>query len=117
MMICLFGFSTPDGQQAAWGAEKPFVFGMLLVGPYNDHGWIQAHYEGGKVLEKEVPGAEMIYIDKVNPADRPGVTTKVSRVWRRNPLNPQYNRRTTGNLLRDDLHAFDPFVVAFDGGE
>ena len=25
--------------------EKPFIFGLLLVGPYNDHGWSQAHYE------------------------------------------------------------------------
>ncbi len=63
---------TGLGSQA-FGADA-FRFGLLLVGPYNDHGWSQAHYEGGKALEKEVPGAEMIYIDKVNPADRPGVT-------------------------------------------
>jgi simple sugar transport system substrate-binding protein len=55
-------------------AEKPFVFGLLLVGPYNDHGWSQAHYEAGHYVEKHVPGSRMIYIDKVNPADRPGVT-------------------------------------------
>ena len=54
--------------------EKPNIFGLLLVGPYNDHGWSQAHYEGGKYVEKMVPGTKMIYIDKVNPADRPGVT-------------------------------------------
>ncbi len=55
-------------------AGKGLTFGMLLVGPYNDHGWSQAHYEGGRYLEKKIPGAKMIYIDKVNPADRPGVT-------------------------------------------
>jgi simple sugar transport system substrate-binding protein len=55
-------------------AKKQFVFGMLLVGPYNDHGWSQAHFEGGEYVEKIVPGTKMIYIDKVNPADRPGVT-------------------------------------------
>jgi simple sugar transport system substrate-binding protein len=55
-------------------AEKSNIFGLLLVGPYNDHGWSQAHYEGGKYVEKAVPGSKMIYIDKVNPADRPGVT-------------------------------------------
>lgn len=55
-------------------ADKPFTFGLLLVGPYNDHGWSQAHYEAGKYVEKKVPGTAMIYIDKVNPADRPGVT-------------------------------------------
>ncbi len=47
---------------------------MLLVGPYNDRGYSQAHYEGGKYAEKMIPAAKMIYIDKVNPADRPGVT-------------------------------------------
>jgi simple sugar transport system substrate-binding protein len=54
--------------------EKPFIFGLLLVGPYNDHGWSQAHYEGGRYVEKMVKGAKMIYIDKVNPAERPGIT-------------------------------------------
>jgi simple sugar transport system substrate-binding protein len=58
----------------AIAAEQPFSFGLLLVGPYNDHGWSQAHYEAGKYVEKTVPGAKMIYIDKVNPAERPGVT-------------------------------------------
>jgi simple sugar transport system substrate-binding protein len=58
----------------ATAAEKPFTFGLLLVGPYNDRGYSQAHFEGGKYAEKMIPGAKMIYIDKVNPADRPGVT-------------------------------------------
>src|SRR3990172_2977872 len=53
-------------------AEEPFVFGMLLVGPYNDHGWSQAHYEAGLYVEENIPGAQMLYLDKVNPADRPG---------------------------------------------
>src|SRR5258706_158753 len=50
------------------------TFGLLLVGPYNDHGWSQAHYEAGQYVEKNVAGATMIYVDKVNPADRPGTT-------------------------------------------
>jgi simple sugar transport system substrate-binding protein len=62
---------TPMG---AGAADKPFIFGLLLVGPYNDHGWSQAHYDAGKYVEEQVPGAQMIYIDKVNPADRPGIT-------------------------------------------
>lgn len=53
---------------------KTFTFGLLLVGPHNDRGWSQAHYEGGKYVEKMIPNTKMIYIDKVNPADRPGVT-------------------------------------------
>lgn len=59
---------------SAMAINKQFVFGMLLVGPYNDHGWSQAHYDAGRYMEEKVPGAKMIYIDKVNPADRPGIT-------------------------------------------
>jgi simple sugar transport system substrate-binding protein len=51
-----------------------FTFGMLLVGPYNDHGWSQAHYEAGLYVEEKIPGTKMIYLDKVNTADRPGTT-------------------------------------------
>jgi simple sugar transport system substrate-binding protein len=58
----------------SFAKDKPFTVGMLLVGPYNDHGWSQAHYEAGKYLEEQIPGLKMIYIDKVNPADRPGIT-------------------------------------------
>ena len=55
-------------------AAEEFVFGMLLVGPYNDRGYSQAHYEGGLYVEENVPGTKMVYLDKVNVADRPGTT-------------------------------------------
>ena len=55
-------------------AAGPITFGMLLVGPYNDHGWSQAHYDAGKYVETKLAGSKMIYVDKVNPADRPGTT-------------------------------------------
>jgi len=58
----------------AFAADKQFIMGLLLVGPYNDKGWSQAHYEGGKYVEKKVPGVKMIYLDNVNPAGRPGFT-------------------------------------------
>ena len=64
-------------QQVPEKAEVPaekFIFGMLLVGPFNDHGWSEAHFDGGKYVEQIIPDSKMIYIDKVNPADRPGVT-------------------------------------------
>ena len=54
--------------------EKPFTFGMLLVGPFNDRGWSQAHYDAGLYVESKLPGIKMLYLDKVNPADRPGLT-------------------------------------------
>ncbi len=63
-----------DAGSDATDQSAPFTFGLLLVGPYNDHGWSQAHYEAGKAVEAAFPNTKMIYIDKVNPADRPGVT-------------------------------------------
>ncbi len=63
-----------DLHKADAAEKKLYTFGMLLVGPYNDHGWSQAHYDAGKYVESKIPGTKMIYIDKVNPAERPGVT-------------------------------------------
>jgi simple sugar transport system substrate-binding protein len=63
----------PAATEAPVVSGEPFVFGMLLVGPYNDNGWSQAHYEAGKYVEEKL-GATMLYLDKVNPADRPGTT-------------------------------------------
>ncbi|UYN90136.1 MAG: BMP family ABC transporter substrate-binding protein [Anaerolineales bacterium] len=51
-----------------------FTFGMILVGPQNDHGWSQAHYEGGQYVVEHLPGAEMIVFDLLNPADKPEAT-------------------------------------------
>ena len=51
-------------------AKSPNIVLILT----DDHGWSQAHYEAGHYVEKKVPGTKMIYIDKVNPADRAGVT-------------------------------------------
>jgi simple sugar transport system substrate-binding protein len=71
---CFFFSLLFSASGMALGADRPYMFGLLLVGPYNDHGWSQAHFEAGKYVEKKIPGTKMIYIDKVNPADRPGVT-------------------------------------------
>ncbi|MCP4104090.1 MAG: BMP family ABC transporter substrate-binding protein [Desulfobacteraceae bacterium] len=74
VMLCfVLSFATINCEKA-FAAEKPFIFGLLLVGSYNDHGYSQAHFEGGKYVEKMIPGTKMLYIDKVNPADRAGVT-------------------------------------------
>jgi simple sugar transport system substrate-binding protein len=72
-IICLV-FISSFVTSRAYGADNSMIFGLLLVGPYNDHGWSQAHYDAGHYVEKKVTGTKMIYIDKVNPADRPGVT-------------------------------------------
>ena len=60
--------------QATEPTAQTFTFGILMVGPYNDHGWSEAHYSAGKYVEEKMPGAKMIYVDKVNTADRPGTT-------------------------------------------
>ena len=52
---------------------EDFTFGMILVGPSNDRGWSQAHYEAGQYVEEQL-GAKMIFLDKVNTADLPDKT-------------------------------------------
>lgn len=72
LLFLCFLLCSPAGPLSAAAAEFPF--GLLMVGPANDHGWSQAHLEAGQVMEKVLPGVKMLYIDKVNPADRPGIT-------------------------------------------
>lgn len=57
----------------AQDAEE-LVFGMILVGPANDGGWSQAHYEGGLYIEENLPGATMLVYESLNPADSPEAT-------------------------------------------
>jgi simple sugar transport system substrate-binding protein len=64
--------TEPTGEETSAPAE-PLVFGMILVGPKDDNGWSEAHYNAGKYLEEKL-GAEGIYLDKVNIADRPETT-------------------------------------------
>ena len=34
--------------------------GMLFVGPYNDHGWSQAHYDAGQYIVQKLPGVRRL---------------------------------------------------------
>lgn len=65
---------TPTESSPAASAGKDLTVGMVLVGPKNDAGWNQAHYEGIQDAIKQFPGVKLEYVDKVNPADRPNVT-------------------------------------------
>lgn len=56
------------------GAQDEFVFGMILVGPRDDGGWSQAHYEGGLFAQENVEGARMLLFESLNPADSPEAT-------------------------------------------
>ncbi len=57
-------------------AQEEFVFGVVLVGPESDHGWSQAHFEGGQYVEANLPGARMVYFPSLNPADAPETTLR-----------------------------------------
>ncbi|MGD8902238.1 MAG: BMP family ABC transporter substrate-binding protein [Anaerolineae bacterium] len=66
---------------SACGPAEPetpeeFVFGMILVGPKNDRGWSQAHYEAGQYIEENVEGAKMVVFESLNPADAPEATVE-----------------------------------------
>jgi len=50
------------------------TFGMVLVGPKNDHGWSQAHHDGGLYVEENLPGSRMIVFESLNPGDKPEAT-------------------------------------------
>ncbi|HSQ17636.1 MAG TPA: BMP family ABC transporter substrate-binding protein, partial [Anaerolineales bacterium] len=55
-------------------AVEPLVFGLVLVGPKNDHGWSQAHYEAGLYVEANLPDSRMIVFESLNSADKPEAT-------------------------------------------
>jgi simple sugar transport system substrate-binding protein len=71
LMIASVAFASGTGEAAQ---TKSLTIGLVLVGPYNDQGWSQANYDGVQYVVKNVPGTKMVYIDKANPADRPGTT-------------------------------------------
>ena len=54
--------------------DDEFLFGVVLVGPKDDHGWSQAHYDAGLYVQEKVPGARMIELESLNSADRPETT-------------------------------------------
>lgn len=62
--------TTAATETTAAPSGEPLVVGMVLVGPRDDRGWSQAHYEAGQYLEEKL-GAQLIVVDSVNPADKP----------------------------------------------
>lgn len=58
----------------AFAQDDEFVFGVVLVGPKDDRGWSQAHFEAGKYIEEKIPGTKMLVFESLNPADSPEVT-------------------------------------------
>jgi simple sugar transport system substrate-binding protein len=66
--------AAPAVTTTTTSGAQPLIFGVILVGPYNDHGWSEANYLAGKYAEAHLPGAKMIYVDNLNSAAKPGVT-------------------------------------------
>lgn len=65
--------ATPETAQAGQDSTDAFTVGLVLVGPRNDQGWSQSHFEGMEYVTQKLPGVEIDYVDKVNPGDRPNV--------------------------------------------
>ena len=72
--LSVFGGETAAPAEEAPAEAAPITFGMVLVGPRNDHGWSQAHAEGGEFVVANLPGSEMILFESLNPADKPEAT-------------------------------------------
>jgi simple sugar transport system substrate-binding protein len=71
--------TTPAASSdAASPSTSEFKAAMILVGPQNDSGWNQGHFEASKYVMDKLPGVQFDYVDKVNPGDRPNV--KASQV-------------------------------------
>jgi basic membrane protein A len=53
------GLQIPDVEQGK------FNVAFVLIGPHDDGGWSQAHYEGIQYVEKNVPNVHTAYIENV----------------------------------------------------
>jgi len=53
------GFQIPEVK------DGKFNIAMVLIGPHEDGGWSQAHYEGLVYVEKNVPNVSVAYIENV----------------------------------------------------
>ncbi len=74
MLIAGLLLAACDGEDQQ--PPEEFVFGMILVGPKNDRGWSQAHFEAGQYIEENLEGARMIVFESLNPADAPEATVE-----------------------------------------
>jgi simple sugar transport system substrate-binding protein len=55
-------------------AQDDIVFGVVLVGPKNDRGWSQSHFEAGEYVQANSEYATMLYFESLNEADTPEAT-------------------------------------------
>lgn len=68
------GFQIPDV------VDGKFNVAMVLIGPHNDGGWSQAHFEGLEYIAANVPNTHVAYIENVpEGADSEQVFRSLSR--------------------------------------
>ena len=66
--------ASPASSPGASPAAGKFTVGVIMVGPKNDKGWSQGHYEAvTEYVTQKIPDVKVEFVDKVNPADRPNV--------------------------------------------
>ncbi|MBZ0306120.1 MAG: BMP family ABC transporter substrate-binding protein, partial [Anaerolineae bacterium] len=69
LIVLLMGLLLVTATSVA--QDEEFIFGLVMVGPHDDRGWSQAHYEAGLYVEENVPGAKMLWVESINSADNP----------------------------------------------
>ncbi|MFQ5885718.1 MAG: BMP family protein [Anaerolineae bacterium] len=65
------GAATPAATATAPPAATPtpeeFLFGVVLVGPKDDHGWSEAHYIAAEYAKEHVPGSDFVVYESLIP--------------------------------------------------
>ncbi|MCY4526924.1 MAG: BMP family ABC transporter substrate-binding protein [Anaerolineaceae bacterium] len=69
LIFTLFGLLTLPAF-----AQDEIIFGAVLVGPKNDRGWSQAHFEAGQYVKANNENATMLFFESLNEADTPEAT-------------------------------------------
>jgi len=70
LMVCtLFGMLALPAI-----AQNEIIYGVVLVGPKNDRGWSQSHFEAGQYVEANNENATMLFFESLNEADTPEAT-------------------------------------------
>ncbi|MCP4417560.1 MAG: BMP family ABC transporter substrate-binding protein [Chloroflexi bacterium] len=74
ILLIIQACNAPSTEEPTPSDSDEFVFGIILVGPHNDHGWSEAHYNGGQYVAANLPNSRMVFLESLNPSDRPDIT-------------------------------------------
>lgn len=56
-----------------------FNVAVVLIGPHNDQGWSQSHYEGAEKMAKSLPGVNVAYVENVTEDNAERVFRSLSK--------------------------------------